>query len=130
MIRLLAAAALLLAGGAIALAEPMPSGSPGARAYQKCYACHSLAPGQNDLSGPTLHGIVGRPVAAEPGFAYSPALTRFAAGRVWDMALLDRMIADPEGLVPGTAMAFHGIADPADHQALIAWLAGPAEAQR
>jgi cytochrome c len=114
-----ALALALLAGGA---AAPMPTGSAGARAYQKCYACHALAPGRNDLSGPTLHGIVGRPVAAEPGFAYSPALARFAAGRVWDEPLLDRMIADPEALVPGTAMSFHGIADPAERAALIAWL--------
>lgn len=115
-----AALALALLAGAPAA---MPSGSPGARAFQKCYACHALEPGRNDLSGPTLHGIVGRPVAAERGFRYSPALARFAAGRTWDAALLDRMIADPEALVPGTAMAFPGIADPAERRALIAWLA-------
>ena len=40
----------------------------------------------------------------------------------WTTQLLDRYIADPEKLVPGTSMNFHGIADAAERRALIAYL--------
>lgn len=94
----------------------------GERAYQKCYSCHALEPGRN-LSGPPLHGIVGRAIAAEPGFDYSPAMRRFAVREPrWTKPLLDRLAADPEALVPGTSMTFHGIADAGERAALIAFL--------
>ena len=95
----------------------------GERAYQKCYSCHALEPGKNDLQGPTLYGVVGRAVAAEPGFDYSPALHRFAEREPrWTRELLGRFAADPESLVPGTTMSFHGISDPAERAAIIAYL--------
>ena len=95
----------------------------GERLFQQCYSCHSLAPGENLPSGPTLHGIVGRGIAAEPGFDYSPALQRFAQDRPrWTDELLDAFIADPERLVPGTHMSFHGLANAADRSALIDYL--------
>ena len=69
-------------------------------AYQKCYACHALEPGRNDLSGPTLHRILGRRIAAQR-FDYSPALRALAKRRPrWDEALLDLYIADPEAVAP------------------------------
>jgi cytochrome c len=101
----------------------------GERAYQKCYSCHALELGGNDLSGPTLHAIVGRRVAAEPGFDYSPALRRFAAREPrWTRELLDRFSADPEALVPETSMTFHGIADRNERAALIDYLAAQTRA--
>lgn len=119
-----AAACLALAACAAAATAPAPrQASAGQRAYQKCYSCHALEPGRNDLAGPTLHGIVGRRVAAEPGFDYSPALRRFAAANpAWTRELIDCFAADPEALVPGTSMTFHGIADPAERRALIGYL--------
>lgn len=111
-----------------ACAPKGPNGNPeqlaaGERAYQKCYSCHALEPGKNDLTGPTLHRIVGRTVAAESGYAYSPALTHFAvANPRWTRALLDRFVRDPETLVPDSSMNFHGIDDPAERAALIAYL--------
>ena len=126
--------ALLLAGpaaaaGVILLASPAATGTPradgaGQRAYLKCYSCHALEPGKNDLTGPTLHRIVGRRIAAEAGFAYSPELRAFAARHPrWTKALLDRLIRDPEQLVPGTTMQFHGISDPAERALLLDYLA-------
>lgn len=97
--------------------------SRGAQAYQKCYSCHALEPGRNDLDGPTLHAIVGRPVAAEAGFDYSPAMRRFAQEHPrWTPELLDKLIADAEALVPGTSMTFHGISDSAERRDLIVYL--------
>lgn len=115
----------LLAGAiaATAWAGPAPKASAGERAYQKCYSCHATEPGINDLTGPSLNGIVGRRVAAVPGFDYSPAMRRFAARNPrWTSTLIDRYAADPESLVPGTSMAFHGMPDPRERRALIDYL--------
>jgi cytochrome c len=96
------------------------NGSAGSRAYQQCYSCHSLEQGKNDLTGPTLYAVIGRKVAAEPGYAYSPALRAFAVSEpVWTRDLVDRFAADPELLVPGTSMAYHGMDDPAERAALL-----------
>lgn len=114
------------AGQAQARAET-PSGAQlamGERAYQKCYACHALEPGGRSLDGPSLESLVGRGVAAKPGFDYSPALRKFAAANPrWTPALLDRFLADPQAVAPGNAMGFFGIDDPAERRALIAYLA-------
>lgn len=96
----------------------------GKAAFQKCYACHALEQGKNDLSGPTLHRILGRRVAAER-FDYSPALRALAKRRPrWDEALLDRYIADPEAVAPKTSMTFTGMRDPRERADLIAYLRG------
>jgi cytochrome c len=111
---------------AVALAALQPAGDAGTRALARCTACHALEPGRNTPAGPTLYGVVGRPIASLRGFNYSPALRRFAARRPrWTAALLDRYLADPEALVPGTEMGFIGIADAAARRALIARLAVP-----
>ena len=120
----LAAIAVGCAPALLALTVVDSTSAPdrGERAYQKCYSCHSLG-GDEKLEGPVLGGIVGRRVAAQPGFAYSPALKRFAAGQpVWTPQLLDRFIADPEALVPGTSMAFTSIRDAEERAALIDYL--------
>jgi cytochrome c len=121
LLGVLAAATLTAAAGDGSGPKP----GAGERAYQKCYACHATEPGRNELAGPSLHGILGRPVAAVEGFDYSPAMRAFAAANPsWDRALLDRFAADPEALVPGTSMAFHGMPDPAERKALLDYLEG------
>lgn len=121
------AAAILLSAAFPALAGPA-TGDPvrGAVAFQKCYACHDMEPGRNNLAGPNLHGIIGRPIATEPGFAYSPALKAYAARhRRWSPRLLERYIADPEIEVPKTAMTFTGMKSAAERADLIAFLRRP-----
>lgn len=129
--RLALALAALAVAGACAAAPALPAKSPaksvaiaaGERAFQKCYACHSTELGRNDLAGPSLYGIVGRPVAAVPGFDFSDALRRFAASHpVWSRELIGRYAADPEALVPGTSMAFHGMEDEQEREALLKYL--------
>ena len=95
----------------------------GERAFQKCYSCHSLEPNRNDLTGPTLHNIVGRRVAADPRFDYSPALRRFAGREpAWTRDLISRFAEDPEALVTGTSMTFHGMPDATEREALLVYL--------
>ena len=123
MKRYAALAALPLLAAA-ALAPVAVGGDPqrGEVAFQKCYACHSVEPDKN-LIGPSLHRIVGRPIAAAPGFDYSPALRGLAArAKSWDPALLDRFITDPEAVAPHTSMTFTGMRKEQERRDLIAYL--------
>ena len=40
----------------------------------------------------------------------------------WNQATLDRYLADPRGVVPGTKMAFGGVKDAAKRQEIIDYL--------
>lgn len=85
--------------------------------YQtRCAACHSMD--YNGI-GPAHRGVFGRQAAQAPGFAYSDALK--ASHLVWDEALLDRWLADPEKLVPGQRMGV-SVPEAAARRDLIAYL--------
>ena len=108
----------------LALTAPSPQAGPdpGARAFQRCAACHSMQAHDPRSPAPGLRDVVGRRAGAVDGFAYSDAMR--AAGRrglVWDVATLERFLADPEAVVPGTAMPFQG-GGAAERAALIDWL--------
>ncbi len=122
---IVAFAVAALALGACAAARAESAVDPGARAFQKCFACHSVDPAERGLPGPNLGGVVGRPAAALDDYDYSEAM--IAAGRtgklVWSEATLDRFIADPKAFLPGTAMNFIGMRNPAERKAVIAYLA-------
>ena len=101
-----------------------PSMPEGERLFRRCVACHALEPGRNTPAGPTLHNIVGRPVAAETGFRYSPALRAYARTRPrWTEAELDRFLTDPLAAISGTDMGFQGMGDRRERRVLIRWLA-------
>jgi cytochrome c len=93
--------------------------------FQKCYACHSIVPGETGLTGPNLFGVVGRVVASAPDFDYSTALERLPGQgyRVWTEAALDAFVKSPEDFAPGTAMTFVGLADQDERADVIAYLA-------
>jgi cytochrome c len=55
-----------------------------------------------------------------PGFNYSPAMKN--SHIVWNDKTLDRFLAKPLNVVPGTAMTYDGIADPQERADLIAYL--------
>lgn len=84
-----------------------------------CGVCHSIEPGQNRV-GPSLAGVVGRKAGSVPGYSYSQA--NKSSGITWDVNTLDRYIADPKGVVPGTKMTFPGLKDPEDRKAVISYL--------
>jgi cytochrome c len=96
----------------------------GERAFQRCYACHSVNPSETSkLQGPSLYRIVGRPAASIAGFDYSDAMReKAAAGLVWDPATLERYIADPEAMVPGTRMSAPPLRDEQERADLLAYL--------
>jgi cytochrome c len=91
--------------------------------FQYCYSCHSVQPDEINLQGPNLHGIVGRRIASQEGFPYSPALRAFAQEEDrWSESLLDRYLTAPYKLVPKTSMAFPGIEAQDERADLIAYL--------
>ncbi|WP_206185419.1 cytochrome c family protein [Sphingosinicella sp. CPCC 101087] len=118
------AAAVAAAVAACGARYPAPSTAQGEHVYrQQCFSCHAVEAGGSTPAGPTLHGIIGRPIAGDPGFDYSPALRRLAERRRrWTPQLLDRFITDPESVAPGTEMGLLGIEDPTERRALIEWL--------
>lgn len=97
----------------------------GERVFQRCYACHSIDPNETaKLQGPSLFRIIGRPAGAVAGFEYSEAMReKAAAGLTWDAATLNRYIADPEAVVPGTRMSVPPLRDDQERADLIAYLA-------
>jgi cytochrome c len=125
MIRFLAAVAgmlILLAGTAAAEQPPNPK-VKGERVFLKCFSCHTLNPATTNLPGPNLVGIIGRDTASLPGYGYSPAMRAFAVtNKRWTAESLDRYIADPMGVVPGTSMGFPGIHDARERKELIDYL--------
>lgn len=95
----------------------------GKRAFQKCFACHSLEGGGSAAQGPSLRGIVGAPVAGERGFEYSSAMRDYARQQPrWTRDALDAFLADPYEVVPDTEMGFFGIKNSAERAALIDYL--------
>lgn len=86
----------------------------------QCSICHTTQAGHNAL-GPSLFGVVGRPSATAPRFAYSAAFK--ALDVTWDAATLDKYIADPKAMVPGTKMTYLGLKDDVKRADVIAYLA-------
>ena len=114
------------AAGAPALAQAISD--PGERAFQFCFACHSVETNQTEiLSGPNLNGVVGRPIASKQGFEYSPAMKAFAAGgKTWTPELILQFIQDPQALVPRTAMQRPpGPRTPEERASLLEYLKSP-----
>jgi len=114
-----------LGGAAVADETTLPAPSPGEHAFQYCFSCHSVVPGEFEgLQAPNLAGIVGGPIASEAGFDYSPAMRAFAVRHGdWSFELLDRFIADTDGAVPGSTMEYPGVKDEAERAALLDYLA-------
>ena len=110
----LAAVALAAVGAGAAGAQEAARGEA---IYSRCAACHALA---YDRTGPRHCGLVGRRAGSVPGFAYSEAMKR--SGLVWNAKSLDRFLADPMKVVPGTSMGYAGVKDARERADLIAYL--------
>jgi cytochrome c len=99
----------------------------GVRAFAPCRACHSLDPAERGLPGPNLSGLIGRVVAGNTDFDYSPVLRKARdEGLRWDAKRLEIFLADPAAMFPGLWMSMRGIEDAAERQALVRFLEDPA----
>ncbi|MBW9062756.1 cytochrome c family protein [Rhizobium herbae] len=94
----------------------------GAQVFRKCGACHTASEPVNRV-GPSLLGVIGRPVATFAGYSYSGAMKAFGeGGKVWDENLLAEYLLSPKAMVTGTKMSFPGLKKPQDIENLIAYL--------
>jgi cytochrome c len=89
----------------------------GREIYGRCLACHAIG---YDRVGPRHCGLFGRRAGSVAGFAYSDAMRN--SGIVWGSETLDRFLADPIGVVPGTLMTYAGVSDRRERDLLIGWL--------
>lgn len=114
-----AAGALCLGATAAWSAPALATGDAGRgeAVYARCQACHALA---FDRVGPHHCGLLGRRAGSVPGFAYSSAMRQ--SHIVWSDKTLDRFLAAPLKMVPGTAMTYAGVPDPQERADLIAYL--------
>ena len=114
-------AMMALSLSAPALAQSTP-GNPvrGKLVFLQCQACHEVTADGPTLVGPHLAGVYGRKAGSLPGYDYSAPLK--ASGLVWNDANLDKWLTSPSTLVPGTKMAFTGIASPVLRADVIAYL--------
>lgn len=83
-------AALTIGGPALAA-----DAEKGKKLFNRCSSCHSLKAKRN-LTGPSLHGVVGRKAATAPRYRYSKGLKEAGAkGLVWQRATLLEYLKDP-----------------------------------
>lgn len=115
----------MMAASAPALAAPPAPNlaAKGKLIYMRCAACHAMTARAPKKVGPHLEGVVGRTAGTVPGFTYSPAMKKAAIK--WNDAALDKWLARPAGMVPGTSMVFAGLPNAADRAAVIAYLKKP-----
>jgi cytochrome c len=89
-------------------------------AAEVCLSCHAISADEPALEGPTLWGVVGRPIASAPDFEYSDALRRLEGN--WDRGRLDRFLAAPQAYAPGARMTFGGVRSAADRKVVLDFL--------
>ena len=94
-----------------------PDAVRGEQLYVRCMACHAVA---SDRVGPRHCGLFGRLAGSVPNFDYSPAMK--LSGIVWNDKTLDRFLAKPLTVVPGSTMTYDGVSNAKDRADLIAYL--------
>jgi len=103
-----------------AAATPVAAASPPAM-FAVCGACHSVTPGDHGI-GPSLAGVFNDRAASKPGFDYSQPMKD--SGLTWNEATLNRYLENPREVVPGTTMAYAGLKNATQRQAVIDYLKG------
>jgi len=90
-------------------------------AQRACAACHNFVQGGPNGVGPNLWGIVNANHARVAGFNYSVA-NRALSDKPWDYEALNAFIAKPATAMPGTRMAYAGMANIGQRADVIAFL--------
>jgi cytochrome c len=107
---------LASAAGPAVAADP----EAGKAVFERCRICHTVDAGGRNGAGPNLHGLFGRKAGSVEHFAYSAAMKN--SGIVWDDATLEKYLHNPKQFLPGTTMAFPGIASDEEMADLLAYL--------
>jgi cytochrome c len=94
-----------------------------------CLACHNIEKGGANKVGPALWDIVGRPMGAAAGFAYSDGF-KAMGGKNWGYEELDMWLKAPKEYIPGTKMAYSGISKDDERANVLAYLASLSDAPK
>lgn len=92
----------------------------GKKIFIKCAACHSYNASGTHGAGPNLYALLDRTAGTAGGFPYSQAMQNYA--KRWTTAELDNFLQQPMAAIPGTTMAFAGLAKPHQRRAVICFL--------
>lgn len=112
---------LAIGGGAARAAGDAANGE---KVYRQCRSCHAVGLGAKAKAGPELNGIIDRPWAADPGFAYSKAMKDGgAAGKRWSVEALALYLSGPKAFLPEGKKSLAGLKKPSDVEDVIAFLA-------
>ncbi len=87
---------------------------------KRCTVCHGASKGGANSTGPNLWNVVGADKGTHAGFNYSKAMQ--ASEGSWDFESLNAFLLRPNKYIPGTIMAYAGIAKEQDRANLIAYL--------
>src|SRR5664279_3662593 len=117
MIRLIAAAGLLIAASSAASAQDTAAGE---KSFNKCRSCHQVGETAKNGVGPILNGLFGRKSGSVEGYSYSDANKN--SGITWDEKVFAEYIMDPKAKIPGTKMPFAGIKNEQEIKDLTAFL--------
>ena len=113
-----AALGVALLGAGALHAQPAGDAAKGEASFNDvCTQCHTIG---GVSAGPNLAGVVGRKAGATD-YPYTVAMK--GAGIVWTPANLERYLANPAGVVPGTAMTGVSVPGAADRANIVAYLA-------
>lgn len=112
---LVAVAALTVGAGTVGAADDTAAARK--LGTNHCGVCHSFGEGEPARQGPNLFGVLDRPAGSVADFAYSPAFVKSVKGKPWTPEQLDRWLADPQSVAPGTVMLYKQ--DDEDRRALL-----------
>lgn len=114
--------ASLTALGTLALCSVAHAGDAeaGAKVFAQCSACHAVGTNAQNSVGPVLNGVIGRAAGTYPSYRYSSVMRK--SNLTWDEATLARYLKAPDQVLPGTKMAFPGIASEQQIADVIAYL--------
>lgn len=87
----------------------------------QCAACHSAVEGGAIRQGPSLYAVLGRQAGVAPAMQYSASFHQALDGKVWDEALLQTWLEDPQEVAAETIMMYKQ-SDPEKRQAIIDYL--------
>ncbi|MBI3706401.1 MAG: cytochrome c family protein [Proteobacteria bacterium] len=118
---LMASGAAMVFGFAYGPAQAAGNPAEGEKTFRRvCTACHIATKDGPKRLGPSLFGIVGRPSGSVEGFRYSEANKK--ANVTWTPEVLEKYLADPKAMIPGTIMAFAGLKKAEERADIITYL--------
>nr|WP_247878667.1 cytochrome c family protein [Niveispirillum sp. SYP-B3756] len=116
----LAMSALGAVSGGLVQDAAAQTADKGERLFIRCKTCHEITAGKPHKVGPNLHGLFDRKAGMADGFKYSDAMRN--SGVAWNDQTLETWLTKPTSLIQGTTMAFVGLPNKEDRDALIAYL--------